>query len=44
MKYNLIIAKSGDVIQIYSDLWYYFDGTVWKEMNIEQQLQFSEQK
>lgn len=41
MKYKMIEPKKGDVVQIHSDLWYLFDGVIWREMTIEEQLEAS---
>lgn len=31
----------GQVIQLRSDLWYQFDGRVWNEMTVEEQVEWS---
>jgi hypothetical protein len=41
MKYNIINAKINDVIQIYSDEWYVFNGHCWEKMSVKEQLELS---
>lgn len=47
-KYKLIQPKENEVVQIFSDEWYVgtkdHEGRLyWKEMNVDEQLKFSEE-
>lgn len=40
-KFNVLSPSQGDVVIIKSDEWYVYEGEMWREMTVEEQIEAS---